>query len=172
MGSGGSGGSDGGGGGGGGITTNLQNAYMYFNSVLWNAAVLLAQGRLGEALSAANLAAVLSPTVLAIIAIMSSVGLVTGTSCPPATPPATATHTHASHATLAWHAPATLHPRVLCALRGPAGFFLKHLDSVLKSVASALEVRARTLAQAEMRGHAMQAPHGRRCHPRLGGCRL
>ena len=89
--------------GGGGVTTNLQNAYMYFQSVAWNGVFLLAQGRLGEALAADNMAAVFSPTVLAIIGIMSSVGLVTG-------------------------------------------FFLKHLDSVLKSIASALEVVLTTIA--------------------------
>ena len=61
------------------------------------------QGRLGEAASAENLAAVCSPTVLCIVAIMSSVGLVTG-------------------------------------------FFLRHLDSVLKAVASALEVMLTMLA--------------------------
>ena len=80
-----------------GVTTNLQNAYMYAHSVLWNSAFLLVQGRLGEAISAYNLAVVFSPTLLTIMAIMSTVGLVTG-------------------------------------------FFLKHLDSVLKSVASATEV--------------------------------
>ena len=80
-----------------GVTTNLQNAYMYAHSVLWNSAFLLVQGRLGEAISAHNLAVVFSPTLLTIMAIMSTVGLVTG-------------------------------------------FFLKHLDSVLKSVASATEV--------------------------------
>jgi len=85
------------------VTTNLQNGYMYFNSVVWNVAVLIAQGRLGEAMSSDNLVAVLSPTILAIVAIMSSVGLVTG-------------------------------------------FFLKHLDSVLKAVASALEVVLTMLA--------------------------
>jgi len=92
-------------GGSGGVTTNLQNAYMYMHSVLWNSAFLLAQGRLGEALSSSNLAAITSPTVLAIMVIMSSVGLVTG-------------------------------------------FFLKHLDSVLKAIAGATEVVVTMLASA------------------------
>eukprot|EP00440_Ansanella_granifera_P001343 gb/GFBE01001446.1/.p1 GENE.gb/GFBE01001446.1/~~gb/GFBE01001446.1/.p1 ORF type:complete len:327 (+),score=59.05 gb/GFBE01001446.1/:1-981(+) len=80
-----------------GVTTNLQNAFMYLQSVLVNVCFLFWEGRLGEAISASNVAAVLSFRVLTIIAIMSSVGLVTG-------------------------------------------FFLKHLDSVLKAVACALEV--------------------------------
>ena len=50
-----------------GVTTNLQNAYMYAHSVLWNSAFLLAQGRLWDALSPSNLAAITSPTVLAIM---------------------------------------------------------------------------------------------------------
>ena len=79
------------------VTTNLQNAYMYLMSVFWNLLVLTYQGRLGEAVSHENLIVLCSPIVLSIIAIMSTVGLVTG-------------------------------------------FFLKHLDSVLKAVASALEV--------------------------------
>ena len=85
------------------VTTNLQNGYMYFNSAVWNLAVLMAQGRLGEALSGPNLAVLASPTILTIVGIMSTVGLVTG-------------------------------------------FFLKHLDSVLKAVASALEVVLTMLA--------------------------
>lgn len=31
-----------------GVTTNLQNAYMYLHSMVWNGAFLLAQGRLAE----------------------------------------------------------------------------------------------------------------------------
>jgi UDP-sugar transporter A1/2/3 len=81
----------------GGVTTNLQNAFLYTHSIGWNALFLVAQGRLGEALSLRNLSVVSSPTVLAIMAIMSSVGIVTG-------------------------------------------FFLKHLDSVLKAIASATEI--------------------------------
>ena len=69
---------------------------MYFQSILVNLLVLLLQGQALEALGPSNLAAIGSPKVLAIVAIMSTVGLVTG-------------------------------------------FFLKHLDSVLKAVASALE---------------------------------
>ena len=79
------------------VTTNLQNSFMYLQSVVWNGLFLAVQGRLGEAFASDNLSVVMSPAVLAIIAIMSSVGLVTG-------------------------------------------FFLRHLDSVLKSIASALEV--------------------------------
>ena len=85
------------------VTTNLQNAYMYLMSVFWNLLVLTYQGRLGEAVSHENLIVLCSPIVLSIIAIMSTVGLVTG-------------------------------------------FFLKHLDSVLKAVASALEVILTMLA--------------------------
>lgn len=79
------------------VSTNLQNAFMYSQSVVVNAFILLWQGQLGEAFSANNLSAILSIRVLAIICIMSSVGLITG-------------------------------------------FFLKHLDSVLKSIAAAVEV--------------------------------
>jgi len=79
------------------VTTNLQNAFMYFNSILCNAAFLATKGTLEDSLSPSNWAAISSPTVLCIIAIMSSVGLVTG-------------------------------------------YFLRHLDSVLKAIASALEV--------------------------------
>ena len=50
-----------------GVTTNLQNAYMYLHSILWNAVFLLAQGKLSEAVSPRNLAAVFSPTVVAIM---------------------------------------------------------------------------------------------------------
>jgi UDP-sugar transporter A1/2/3 len=95
------------------VTTNLQNAYMYLSSVLWNVLFLAWQGRMGEALAAENLAAVFSPVVLTIIAIMSSVGLVTG-------------------------------------------FFLKHLDSVLKSIASALEVVFTTVASTALFGMPMR----------------
>jgi len=79
------------------VSTNLQNAYMYFNSILCNFAVLVYNGTVHEAVDPANIAALCTPTLFTIIAIMSSVGMVTG-------------------------------------------FFLKHLDSVLKSIASALEV--------------------------------
>jgi len=75
---------------------------MYLNSILWNVIVLVVNGRLGEAVALDNLSVVCSPTILALVAIMSSVGLVTG-------------------------------------------YFLKVLDSVLKSVASALEVVLTTL---------------------------
>jgi len=92
-----------------GVTTNLQNVYMYFNSIVWNGLFLMAQGRLSEAVAPTNVAAVLTPTVLAIMAIMSSVGLVTG-------------------------------------------FFLKHLDSVLKSIAAAMEVVLTMLAAALLFG--------------------
>ena len=51
----------------GGVTTNLQNAYMYAHSILWNSAILLWQGRLGGAGSSSNLTAIFSPTVLAIM---------------------------------------------------------------------------------------------------------
>jgi len=84
------------------VGANLQNAYMYLNSILWNVIVLVVNGRLGEAVALDNLSVVCSPTILALVAIMSSVGLVTG-------------------------------------------YFLKVLDSVLKSVASALEVVLTTL---------------------------
>lgn len=79
------------------VSTHLQNAYMYFNSILVNVLMLQWSGGLREALRAEHLAVILSPPILAIVTIMSSVGLVTG-------------------------------------------FFLKHLDSVLKAIASALEV--------------------------------
>lgn len=97
------------------VTTNLQNAFMYLQSVVWNGIFLAYQGRLGEAFAGENLAAVCSPTVVAIIAIMSSVGLVTG-------------------------------------------FFLKHLDSVLKSVASALEVVVTMIASFLLFGTPINAP--------------
>lgn len=80
-----------------GVTTNLQNAFMYCQSILVNGVILIWEGKAGDAVSAENRAAIASFKVFAIISIMSSVGLVTG-------------------------------------------FFLKHLDSVLKAVASALEV--------------------------------
>ena len=79
------------------IPTNLQNAFMYFNSVVWNLLFLVAKGSLHEAVAPENVRTLLTPNLLAIITIMSSVGMVTG-------------------------------------------FFLKHLDSVLKAVAAALEV--------------------------------
>jgi len=79
------------------VTTNLQNAFMASQSILANTGVLLVQGRLGEALSLDNASAIFTPSVLSIVLIMASVGLVTG-------------------------------------------FFLKHLDSILKAIASALEV--------------------------------
>mmetsp|Transcript_679 Transcript_679/g.2041 ORF Transcript_679/g.2041 Transcript_679/m.2041 type:complete len:369 (+) Transcript_679:54-1160(+) len=84
------------------VPTNLQNVYMYLNSVLFNILVLVLQGKLGEALALDNLRTVSTPPILAIILIMSSVGVVTG-------------------------------------------FFLRHLDSVLKAVASAFEVVLSTL---------------------------
>jgi len=80
-----------------GVTTNLQNAFMYIQSIVVNFVVLIWEGKGSEAISPQNLEAIASLKVLSIIAIMSTVGLVTG-------------------------------------------FFLKHLDSVLKAVASALEV--------------------------------
>ena len=96
------------------VTTNLQNMFMYLQSVVWNAVFLSMQGKLGEALSATNLEVVTSPSILAIIGIMSSVGLVTG-------------------------------------------FFLRHLDSVLKSVASALEVVTTVLASHAIFGTPLDA---------------
>jgi drug/metabolite transporter (DMT)-like permease len=92
-----------------GVTTNLQNAYMYLHSIVWNGAFLMAQGRLSEAVAHENLAAICTPTILAIMAIMSSVGLVTG-------------------------------------------YFLKHLDSVLKNIAAATEVVLTMLASAALFG--------------------
>eukprot|EP00931_Biecheleriopsis_adriatica_P080678 TRINITY_DN5402_c0_g1_i3.p1 TRINITY_DN5402_c0_g1~~TRINITY_DN5402_c0_g1_i3.p1 ORF type:complete len:319 (+),score=32.86 TRINITY_DN5402_c0_g1_i3:52-1008(+) len=80
-----------------GVTTNMQNAFMYLQSIAVNTCFLLWNGRLVDAVSPSNVSAILTPSVLCIVAILSSVGLVTG-------------------------------------------FFLKHLDSVLKAVASALEV--------------------------------
>ena len=63
---------------GGGITTNLQNAFMYFQSVLFNMLFLLVQGKLGEAVSPSNLQTVFAPTLLTVMAIMATVGMVTG----------------------------------------------------------------------------------------------
>eukprot|EP00933_Yihiella_yeosuensis_P082957 TRINITY_DN97004_c0_g1_i1.p1 TRINITY_DN97004_c0_g1~~TRINITY_DN97004_c0_g1_i1.p1 ORF type:complete len:354 (-),score=50.93 TRINITY_DN97004_c0_g1_i1:211-1272(-) len=80
-----------------GVTTNVQNMFMYIQSVFWNAIFLMIDGKLGEAISPSNMSAVFSIRVLAIMAIMSSVGIVTG-------------------------------------------FFLKHLDSVLKAIAGAVEI--------------------------------
>ena len=59
------------------VGTNLQNAYMYLNSIGCNLGFLLVNGTLHEATHADNLRAVCSPTVLAIVAIMASVGMVT-----------------------------------------------------------------------------------------------
>ncbi len=84
------------------VPTNLQNAYMYFNSIVVNVVILAASGQLREAVSAENLATVLSARLVAVILIMSTVGIVTG-------------------------------------------FFLRHLDSVLKAIASALEVLLTTI---------------------------
>ena len=47
------------------VTTNLQNAFMYLNSILWNAVFLAAKGDLGKAVSPDNLTAICSPTVRA-----------------------------------------------------------------------------------------------------------
>ena len=60
------------------VGTNLQNAYMYLNSIWCNLAFLVLNGTLQEAVQPDNLRAVFSPTVLAIVAIMASVGMVTG----------------------------------------------------------------------------------------------
>jgi len=84
------------------VSTHLQNAYMYLNSIACNLGVLVLRGTLRQALEPANLSVICSPTILALVAVMSSVGLVTG-------------------------------------------FFLKVLDSVLKSIASAIEVVLTTL---------------------------
>jgi len=97
------------------LSTNLQNGFMYLNSIIFNGGLLLWQGRLGEATSAENLATLLSPRLLWIIGIMSTVGMVTG-------------------------------------------FFLKHLDSVLKAIASALEVVLTMIASATLFGTALDAP--------------
>ena len=107
-GGGGSGGGCGGGGGGGGgssegaeqgpcgtrhqclrrrVGTNLQNAYMYLNSIGCNLGFLLVNGTLHEATHADNLRAVCSPTVLAIVAIMASVGMVTTRALQPSPSP-------------------------------------------------------------------------------------
>ena len=59
------------------VGTNLQNAYMYLNSIWCNLAFLVLNGTLLEAVHPDNLRAVFSPTVLAIVAIMASVGMVT-----------------------------------------------------------------------------------------------
>ena len=60
------------------VGTNLQNAYMYLNSIVWNLAFLVLNGKLDEAVQLSNLSVVCSPTVLGIVLIMSSVGMVTG----------------------------------------------------------------------------------------------
>lgn len=52
------------------VPTNLQNVYMYLNSVLFNILVLVLQGKLGEALALDNLRTVSTPPILAIILIM------------------------------------------------------------------------------------------------------
>ena len=90
--------------------------------MLCNLLVLLFEGRLGEAVARDNLSALCTPTLLAVVAIMSSVGGVMA--LPPATPGA--------FAEPLWSA--------LPQVGVVTGFFLRHLDSVLKAVASALEV--------------------------------
>ena len=90
--------------------------------MLCNLLVLLFEGRLGEAVARDNLSALCTPTLLAVVAIMSSVGGVVA--LPPATPGASAEPL--------WSA--------LPQVGVVTGFFLRHLDSVLKAVASALEV--------------------------------
>jgi len=104
------------------VPTHLQNAYMYAASVLCNLLVLLFEGRLGEAVARDNLSALCTPTLLAVVAIMSSVGGVMA--LPPATPGALAEPLRSA----------------LPQVGVVTGFFLRHLDSVLKAVASALEV--------------------------------
>ena len=69
------------------VGTNLQNAYMYLNSIGCNLGFLLVNGTLHEATHADNLRAVCSPTVLAIVAIMASVGMVTTRALQPLTNP-------------------------------------------------------------------------------------
>jgi len=60
------------------VTTNLQNAFMYFQSIVCNLGALSVQGQFAEATSLDNLSAVLNPRVLAIVGIMSTIGLLTG----------------------------------------------------------------------------------------------
>ena len=69
------------------VGTNLQNAYMYLNSIGCNLGFLLVNGTLHEATHADNLRAVCSPTVLAIVAIMASVGMVTTRALQPSPSP-------------------------------------------------------------------------------------
>jgi len=96
------------------VSTNLQNAYMYASSVAWNAVFLLLRGTLHEALAPENLRTIFSPTLLSVMMIMSSVGMVTG-------------------------------------------FFLKHLDSVLKAIAAACEVVFTTIASRVLFGTPLDA---------------
>jgi len=56
---------------------------MYLNSIGCNLAFLLLNGTLQDATHADNLRAVCSPTVLAIVAIMASVGMVTALALQP-----------------------------------------------------------------------------------------
>lgn len=79
------------------VTTNLQNTLMYLASMVCNVGYMVVDGTLAGAMSLDNAAAICQPSVIGCIAIMSSVGIVTG-------------------------------------------FFLKHLDSVLKAIASAIEI--------------------------------
>ena len=84
------------------VPTNLQNAYMYADSIACNILLLLWQGKFGEAVASSNVAVILAPHLLLVVGIMSTVGLVTG-------------------------------------------FFLRHLDTVRKAIASALEVLLTTM---------------------------
>lgn len=75
----------------------VQNVFMYVDSILCNACVLLVQGNLQEAFEPTALAAVLRPTVLLIMINNAAIGIITS-------------------------------------------FFLKNLNSILKTFASALEL--------------------------------
>ena len=156
------------------IPTNLQNGYLYFNSVLCNFGVLLAQGKLGEALAMDNLRTICTPTLIMIILVMYVIA-----------------------AELLSKPFLYISPRLplqlICCVRLcislvlfrssvglVTGFFLRHLDSVLKAVASALEVVASMFISYAVFGvafgpqvgsthdepHALAAPHhGRSSEP-------
>jgi len=87
------------------IPVNLQNVFMYANSIVINLAVLAVKSELTEALRPQRLAVVLlSPYVAPIAVILATIGIVTS-------------------------------------------LFLKHLDSVRKSIASAMEIFVDALAE-------------------------
>ena len=126
---------------------------QYLHSIVWNILFLLAQGRLHEVLSPVNLKAVFSPTILGIMGThtlmdphmkaLHARGFESCVACMLSQLPCLISCTELDRASIA---------AIMSSVGLVTSFFLKHLDSVLKSIAAAMEVVFTMVASAILFG--------------------